>query len=122
MVARCIGKLAYLLPLLAGFVPEGLELGGEVTVAGGDAEEHGVEGLEVGGVVQNGVTRLSRSVHLLEDFVGERLRDLEEGGVTASLADALELSIGQCLDMAVHRVVYLIQLDMRWKLPEANIR
>jgi hypothetical protein len=33
-------------------------------------------------------------VHLLEDFVGERLRDLEERSVTACLADALELGLG----------------------------
>jgi len=30
------------LPLAAGGVPEGLPLGGEVSVAGGDAEEEGV--------------------------------------------------------------------------------
>ena len=101
MVAHRAGKIAYLLPLLAGLVPEGLELGGEVAVAGRDAEEHGIEGLELGGVVQDGVVRLGGSVHLLENVFGERLRDLEEGGVTASLADALELSVGLygCISM-----------------------
>lgn len=81
VVVSCVGKGAYLLPLLAGLVPEGLELGGEVAVAGGDAEEDGVEGLEFGRVVQHSVVGLGWSVHLLEDLVGERLRDLEEGGI-----------------------------------------
>ena len=84
-----------LLPLLAGLVPEGLELGGEVAVTCGDAEEDAVEGLKLGGVVQDGdVGRLGRRVHLLEDLFGECLGDLEEGSIATSLADALELGFG----------------------------
>lgn len=87
-----------LLPLLAGLVPEGLELGGEVAVTGGDTEEDTVESLKLGGVVQGGdVGGLGRSVHLVEDVLGQGLGDLEEGGITTSLADTLELSL--CLYM-----------------------
>lgn len=83
-----------LLPLLASLVPEGLELGREVAVAGGDAEEDGVVRLEIGGVVQDrNVGGLGRGVHLAEDVVGECLGNLEEGGITASLADTLEFSL-----------------------------
>ena len=42
------------MPLLAGLVPEGLELCGEVAVAGGNAEEDSVEFFEDGGVVEGG--------------------------------------------------------------------
>lgn len=61
----------------------------------GNAEENTVKGLELGGVVQNGnVGGLGRRIHLRENFVRESLRDLEEGGIAASLADALQLSLG----------------------------
>jgi hypothetical protein len=53
-----------------------LVLRGEVSVARGDTEEHAVELLELGGVVEDsdgGV--LSRGVHLCEDVVGEGLGD-----------------------------------------------
>ena len=51
-----------------------LPLAGEVTVAGGDAEEEGVEGGEGGGV-DDGVVGLGRGVEELEDVLGERLGD-----------------------------------------------
>jgi hypothetical protein len=83
-----------LLPLLAGLVPEGLELGGEVAVTGGDTEEDTVECLQLGRVVQGSdVGGLGGSIHLVEDVLGERLGDLEECRITAGLADALELSL-----------------------------
>ena len=66
-----------LLPLLAGLVPEGLELGGEVAVTGGDTEEDGIvvkESLVAG----NRVGRLGGSVHLGENVLREGLRDSDE--------------------------------------------
>jgi len=96
-----------LLPLLARLVPEGLELCGEVAVAGGDAEEDAVEFFEDGWVLEDGDRRvLGRRVHLVEDVLREGLGDLEELGITASLLDTLQLSIGHLLDVAVHGVVH----------------
>lgn len=61
-------------PLLAGLVPEGLPLGWEVTVTGGNTEEDSVERLELGRVVEDGdVGRLGRSVHLGQDLISESL-------------------------------------------------
>jgi hypothetical protein len=83
-----------LLPLLTGLVPEGLELGGEVAVTGGDTEEDTVECLQLGRVVQGSdVGGLGGSIHLVEDVLGEGLGDLEECRITTGLADALELSL-----------------------------
>lgn len=97
---------ASLLPLLASPVPESLELGGEVSVTGRDTEEDTVELLEDRGVLKDGdIGSLGAGVHLLEDFLGKGLGDLEELGVTTSLLDTLQLSIGQLLDVAVHGVV-----------------
>lgn len=63
------------LPLLAGVVPEGLPLGGEVAVAGGDAEEEGVVLLELVRGDDGDGSGLARGVHLGEDFFGEGLFD-----------------------------------------------
>ena len=77
-----------LLPLLACLVPEGLELGGEVAVTGGDTEEDTVKGLQLGGVVQGSdVGGLGRSVHLVEDVLREGLGD----SVVVSLVIALDM-------------------------------
>lgn len=59
-------------PLLAGGVPERLPLGGEVAVAGGDAEQEGVvlDELLRG---DDGEIGLRRGVHLGEDLLGECL-------------------------------------------------
>lgn len=93
--AGVLAPEAALLPLLAGLVPEGLELGREVSVTGGNTEEDTVEGLKLGGIIQGGdVGGLGRRVHLSKDLLGEGLGDLEEGGIATSLADALELSLG----------------------------
>lgn len=93
-------------PLLAGLVPEGLPLGGEVAVAGGDAEEEGVVLLELGGVLEDGhVGGLGGSVHLGEDLLGEGLGDLVDVGRAAGLLDTGLLSLGQLLDVAVHGVL-----------------
>jgi hypothetical protein len=84
-----------LCPLLASGVPEGLELRGEVAVTCGDTEEDAVKGLELRGVLDGAhVGVLGGCVHLGENFLGKSLGDLEQDGVTASLPDALELSIG----------------------------
>lgn len=66
-------------PLLASLVPEGLELCGEVAVAGGDAEEDTVKSLELSGVVENAHISLGGCVHLGQDFLGEGLGDSGEG-------------------------------------------
>lgn len=99
-----------LLPLLASLVPEGLKLSREVAVTGvlqlsscgipglilpcGNTEEHAVKSLELGRVVQNGISWLRGGVHLLQDFIGQSLWDLEERGIATSFTDALQLSIG----------------------------
>ena len=63
------------LPLLAGRVPEGLPLGGEVAVTGGDAEEEGVVFFElVWGDEGDGVG-LAGGVHFAEDFLGQGFLD-----------------------------------------------
>jgi hypothetical protein len=62
--------------LLAGLVPEGLELCGEVAVSGGDTKEDAVEFLKRGWVVKDGhVGGLGRSVHLGENIFGKGLGD-----------------------------------------------
>ena len=77
-----------LLPLLARLVPEGLELCGEVAVAGGDAEEDAVEFFEDGWVLEDGDRRvLGRRVHLVEDVLREGLGD----SVVVSLVIALDM-------------------------------
>jgi hypothetical protein len=62
-------------PLLAGLVPESRELGWEVSVTGGDAEQDTIKGLELGGVVEDRVAGLGWSVHLCENIVCEGLGD-----------------------------------------------
>lgn len=67
--------IAAVLPLFARLVPEGFPLGGEVAVAGGDAEEEGVvvfEGVR-GDEGDGGV--LAWRVHFGEDFLGEGFFD-----------------------------------------------
>jgi hypothetical protein len=81
-------------PLLSSLVPESLELCWEVSVTRGDTEQDAVKGFELSGVLENGHVRLGRRVHLVEDVLGERLGDLEHGGVAAGVADTLELGIG----------------------------
>jgi hypothetical protein len=67
-------------PNTTGLVPEGLPLGREVTVTGGDTEQNSVEGEEVGGL-NNGVASLGRSVHLAQDFLVEGLGDPRHSNV-----------------------------------------
>ena len=62
-------------PLSAGLVPESLPLGGEVAVAGWDAEQEGVIFLESGGVDRWNRRVLWGGVHLREDVLGEGFRD-----------------------------------------------
>ena len=61
-------------PDTAGLVPESLPLGREVTVTGGDTEQDGIVGKEVGRL-GNGVAGLGRSVHLGQDLFAEGLGD-----------------------------------------------
>ena len=94
------------LPLLAGVVPEGPPLGGEVAVAGGNAHEEGVVLLEGRGVGHLGDRAvLFGGVHLGEDLLGESLGDAVEVDLAAGLADALGLSLGELLDVAIGGVL-----------------
>lgn len=109
-------------PDAAGCVPEGLPLGGEVAVPGGDAEEECVvleELLRRG----NGNAGLGGSVHLGQDFLRESLGDsgrhqdkrytaqvcqdnsLEEVGLDASLLQTSLLGLSQLLDVAIEGVL-----------------
>lgn len=71
------GELAVegtLLPLGTGVVPEGLPLGGEVSVPGGDTDQEGIVLGQLGWVVEDGDVRwLGGSVHLGQDFLREGL-------------------------------------------------
>lgn len=102
-------------PLLAGHVPEGLPLGGEVSVTGGDTQKEGIVALEDGGVIEGrDVGGLGRSVHLGEDVLGEGLGDLEEVGGTASLLNTSLLGLGHLLDVAVHGVLGRMLVNVLW--------
>ena len=68
-------------PDATSLVPEGLPLGREVTVTGGDTEQNGIVGKEVSGL-SNGVAGLGRSVHLAQDFLAEGLCDPREYNVS----------------------------------------
>lgn len=61
-------------PDAAGLIPEGFPLSREVTEASGDTEENGIVLEELTGL-SNGVGGLGRSVHLLQDLLGESLRN-----------------------------------------------
>lgn len=58
----------------AGLVPEGLPLGREVAVAGGNTEQDGIVLEEVIGL-SNRVAGLGRGMHLGQNFLGEGLGD-----------------------------------------------
>ena len=73
--ADVFAVVAASLPLLAGLVPEGFPLGGEVAVAGGDAEEEGVVFFELVRGDEGDGAGLARRVHLREDFFGKGLFD-----------------------------------------------
>ena len=55
-------------PLFSSLVPEGFPLGGEVAVAGGDAEEEGVVFFELVGGDEGDACVLAWGVHFAEDF------------------------------------------------------
>ncbi len=68
--ASVLSPVASGLPLLAGAVPEGFPLGGEVAVTRGNAEEEGVVFFKlVRGDEGDGLV-LARSVHFAEDLLG----------------------------------------------------
>jgi hypothetical protein len=56
-------------------IPEGLPLGREVTVTGGDTEENGIVLEELVGLLKDGHGGLWGSVHLGEDIFGQGLLD-----------------------------------------------
>jgi len=49
---------------------------------------------------------LGRSVHLLEDFLGESLLDLPHVALDTGLLDTTSFSFGESLDVAIHGVLY----------------
>lgn len=59
-------------PDATGLVPEGLPLGREVTVTGGDTEQDGIVGEKVSRL-SHGVAGLGGSVHLAKDLFAEGL-------------------------------------------------
>lgn len=75
-------------PDTSGLVPEGLPLGGEVTVASGDTEEDGIV-LQEGIGLRNGVARLGRGVHLGQDLIRESLSNPARGRGRRSMAGSL---------------------------------
>ena len=99
------------LPLLASVVPEGPPLGREVTVAGRDAHQEGVvllEGGWVGHLGDRGV--LLGGVHLGQDILGEGLGDAVEVDGAAGFSDALGLSLGELLNVAIGGVLEAVVL------------
>lgn len=94
------------LPLAAGAVPERAPLGGEVAVAGGDTQKESIVLLEDGGVGEGGDgVVLGRGVHLVENLLRQGLLDAVEVDGTAGRLDALGLSLGKSLYVAVHGVL-----------------
>ena len=73
--ADVLAVVAARLPLLAGLVPKGLPLGGEVAVAGRDAEEEGVVFLELVRGDEGDGGRLAGCVHFGQDFLRKGLFD-----------------------------------------------
>lgn len=93
-------------PDATGAVPEGLPLGGEVAVAGGDTQKESIVLLEDGGVGEGGDgVVLGRGVHLVENLLRQGLLDAVEVDGTAGRLDALGLSLGKSLYVAVHGVL-----------------
>lgn len=82
------------LPLLAGVVEEGLPLGGEVPVAGRDAEQERIVALHDIRGDEGDLRGLAGSVHLCENLFGEGLCDLVEVGFSACCLDASFLGLG----------------------------
>ena len=67
------------LPLLAGLVPEGFPLGGEVAVTGWNPKEEGVIFFELVRGDERDGAGLAGGVHLREDFLREGLLDSMSG-------------------------------------------
>ncbi|KAI7165207.1 Minor allergen Cla h [Hortaea werneckii] len=92
--------LGTVLPLATSLVPESLPLSREVTVTGRDTEEEGIVLLESGWVLEGrDAAVLWRGVHLGQDLLWERLRDLVEVAGTAGGLDTLGLLLGDGLDV-----------------------
>ena len=73
--AGVLAVVAARLPLLARLVPKGLPLGGQVAVAGRDAEEEGVVLFELVRGDEGDRGRLAGGVHFGQDFLGKGLFD-----------------------------------------------
>lgn len=113
--ARVLAPEAAGLPLLAGVVPEGSPLRGEVAVARGDAHQEGIVLLEdgrVGDLGDGGV--LGGSVHLGQNILGEGLGHAVEVDGAAGLADALGLGLGEGLDVSPGGVLEGTMLAVCW--------
>ena len=84
-----------LLPQSTGGVDERLELAGEVSVTGGDAEDDTVIVREVAGL-SDGVAPLGRSLHLGEDLGGESLGNPEGSLSVIDLHNNVEVGVTYC--------------------------
>ena len=103
--AAVFAPVRALLPLLARVIEEGLPLRGEIAVAGRDAEEEGVVGLQGLGRGEGDRRVLPRGVHLLEHLLGQRLLHLEEVRFPACGLDPGLFRFGQLADVPVHGVL-----------------
>lgn len=114
--AGVLAVVAARLPLLAGTVPEGLPLGGEVAETGRDPHEEGIVLLELVGRDQgHGGGVLPWRVHLREDLLREGLRYLEEVGFAAGGFDAAPFGLGDLVKVPVHGVLLTIAvIESTW--------
>jgi hypothetical protein len=87
--ASVLAPITTRLPDASGLVPERLPLGREVAVTGWDAEEEGIVFLKRVWVAEDGDTLVfGRSIHFLQNLIGESLFDLVEVALAAGLFDA----------------------------------
>ena len=95
-------------PELPGSVHEVLELRGNVAVAGGGPEDHGVGRGEVLGIEDRDVRERLAGVlgmHLLQDLVEKEFLDLEQGNLRPGDGPGTSRDgLGQVVDMAVGAV------------------
>jgi len=92
-----------LLPQLAGAIPEGLPLSGEVTEASGYTIKDTIIVSEVIGR-NDRIIGLGGRMHLGQDLLGESLGDLIDGSRSTSGFDTFLLSLGHFGDVAVQGV------------------
>ena len=99
------------LPLATSTVPEGLPLRREVAVSCRNAEEEGIVLLERLCVGGRDALVFRRGVHLLQDFLGEGFRDLEEVAGAAGFFNAFGFCFSEVLDVAPCGVLDTLLLE-----------